>query len=358
MLALAYAVSVAYYLKLLAEFALKDVTRAHDAIALSSVTLLVASLVALALSGGLQRVERVAHAAVSLKIGVIAGMLAALGAYWAVHRSVPIKPPTAPLSRHSVSILLGLLITVQGFEISRFLGQSYSAQLRIRTMRHAQWSSAAIYLGFIILLTPFLASAAHTQGVTGILDVMRTIGWGLAGLVLLGAAFSQLSAAVADSIGSAFTNPPGHRHRLPGLCAFLCAAVRPGLGGFGEDTHRGFVCASRLHGSYGRLRRRTVDWRSRRVGITQIRLAAPRADGAVAAFALGATSTPVRRTLLRLFRSRFKSLLSAQYRSISRSDLRRHLVAHGRRIIISRSPAKPLGAVLSWLSSVVVKMPG
>jgi hypothetical protein len=88
-LALAYAVSVAYYLRLLAEFALRYANDAHPLLAPPAVTLLISALVLLALSGG---------------------------------------------------VLLGLLVTVQGFELSRYLGQSYAGNLRILTMRRAQGS--------------------------------------------------------------------------------------------------------------------------------------------------------------------------------------------------------------------------
>ena len=99
-------------------------------------------------------------------------------------------------------MLLGLIITVQGFETSRYLGHAYPAALRIETMRHAQWIASAIYLAFIALLTPFLSHAAATEGVAGILDIMELVAPAMGLFVLAGAVASQLSAAVADSIGS------------------------------------------------------------------------------------------------------------------------------------------------------------
>ena len=99
-------------------------------------------------------------------------------------------------------MLLGLIITVQGFETSRYLGHDYPPEMRIRTMRHAQWIASGIYLAFIALLTPFLSRAAATEGVAGILDIMELIAPAMGIFVLIGAVSSQLSAAVADSIGS------------------------------------------------------------------------------------------------------------------------------------------------------------
>jgi len=225
MLAIAYAVSVAYYLRLLAEFVLKDVDQHHGLLARCMVTVMIALFVALSFGKGLRRVEHLAHGTVSLKIGVVVGLLTALGLHWAWNHSDPLDLPVRPLSVHSVTVLLGLLITVQGFEISRYLGQTYLPELRIKTMQHAQWISAGIYLLFILLLTPFLGKAAESQGVAGILDVMRLVGPGLAIMVLVGAAFSQISAAVADSIGSSGLLCEVSRDRLSLKQGFILAGA-------------------------------------------------------------------------------------------------------------------------------------
>jgi hypothetical protein len=122
-------------------------------------------------------------------------------------------------------MLLGLLITVQGFETSRYLGHAYPPGLRVRTMRHAQWISSAIYLAFIALLTPFLTRAAATEGVAGILDIMKLIAPALGIFVLAGAVSSQLSAAVADSIGSGGLVNEVSRRRISVPLAFALASA-------------------------------------------------------------------------------------------------------------------------------------
>lgn len=225
-LSLAYAVSVAYYLKLLAEFVLKPLALDgawHVVVANGLVTAIIALLTLLAFGGDLRRVEHVAHGTVSLKIGIIAGLLAALGLWWVTHLGATPPLPPVRLSLDSLPMLLGLLITVQGFETSRYLGHAYDQATRIRTMRRAQWIASAIYLGFLLLLTPFLGAAARTQGVAGILDVMALVAPGLGVLVLVAALASQLSAAVADSIGSGGLMSEVSRRRLSVPLAFALA---------------------------------------------------------------------------------------------------------------------------------------
>ncbi|MBB4619995.1 hypothetical protein [Sphingomonas abaci] len=226
-LALAYAVSVAYYLKLLAEFTLKPIAidPAWQPIAANLiVTVIIALMTLLALGGSLRKVEHLAHGTVSIKIGIIAGMLVALGIAWAMGGMADPLPP-ARISWASIPMLLGLIITVQGFETSRYLGHDYSATLRIKTMRHAQWIASVIYLAFIALLTPFLARAAATEGVAGILDIMEFIAPALGIFVLAGAVSSQLSAAVADSIGSGGLVNEVSRRRISVPLAFTLAGA-------------------------------------------------------------------------------------------------------------------------------------
>lgn len=227
-LAAAYAISIAYYLKLLAEFALKfaDLTpQIHWLLSNGAVTAIIGLLVVLAFTGGLRRVEHLAHGSVSLKLGMIAGMLAGLAAWWLVNGRLAAPLPPARLSWNGPPLLLGLLITVQGFETSRYLGGSYSAELRIVTMRRAQVIAAVIYLAFVALLTPFLAQAAAAEGVAGILDIMALVAPGLVALVLTGALASQLSAAVADSIGAGGLMNEVTRGRLSIAASFALAAA-------------------------------------------------------------------------------------------------------------------------------------
>ncbi|MFL9839677.1 hypothetical protein ABS767_01765 [Sphingomonas sp. ST-64] len=225
-LAIAYAVSVAYYLKLLAMFALKAAGSQSELIGNIIVTAILGVLALLALRGGLRRVEHVAHASVSIKLGLIGGMLAALGIGWAWHGgtagSFPV--PVPGLDGQSLLLLLGLLITVQGFETSRYMGEEYDAPTRIRTMRHAQLIAAGIYIAFLVLLTPWLGDAAHSRGVAGVLDVMTGIAAPLGSLVLAAAVASQLSAAVADAIGSTGIAIELSGKRLGVAAGFLIAA--------------------------------------------------------------------------------------------------------------------------------------
>ncbi|MDY7524611.1 hypothetical protein [Sphingomonas sp. 10B4] len=228
MLAIAYAVSVAYYLKLLAEFTMKPLgvtPHWHGLTANILVTVIILVLTALTFSGDIRKIEHAAHASVSVKLGIIAGLLAGLALWWSTRTGAPLDLPPTRLSWGGIPMLLGLLITVQGFETSRYMGDSYDQATRVKTMRYAQWLSSAIYLAFLALLTPFLSRAQHAEGVAGILDIMKLVAPALGIFVLIGAVSSQLSAAIADSIGSGGLMVEVSRRKLGVRGAFITASA-------------------------------------------------------------------------------------------------------------------------------------
>ncbi|MEM8644647.1 MAG: hypothetical protein AAGF09_07180, partial [Pseudomonadota bacterium] len=103
----------------------------------------------------------------------------------------------------SVQALLGLLIAVQGFETSRFMGDEYDAQTRIKTMRYAQWISAVIYIAFFALSTSLFTYLGKDTGVTAVIGLVGHVALILPLMLTIGAVASQFSASVADSVGCA-----------------------------------------------------------------------------------------------------------------------------------------------------------
>jgi hypothetical protein len=268
-LSLAYAVSVAYYLKLLAEFGLRPLhldPATQPLISNLLVTGLIGALIVVALLGDILRVEHVAHATVSVKLGVIAGLLVALGLWWATHVGVGSAPPVR-LQARSIPVLLGLIITVQGFETSRYLGHAYDAPTRIRTMRRAQWISTVIYALFLVLLTPFLSEAARAPGVAGILDIVGLVAPFLGLFVLVGAISSQLSAAVADSIGAAGLMSEVSRRKLSVKVAFVAASMLAIAVVWMTDPYQVIALSSRAFALYYALQCAIGFHVSRRTGV-------------------------------------------------------------------------------------------
>lgn len=204
-LAFAYFVSVAYYLVLFASFLLKPMGIEDELAVKEVVTILLAMIGGVGLWRGFRAVEGLEAYAVSAKLAVIGGMVAGLAFF--VGRALflaPRGPALVPghFEMGSLPVLLGLLILVQGFETSRFLGDAYAPRLRVRTMKVAQLLAAAIYLIFFAFMTPLLGTVAGDHGVAAIVDMLRPVSIVLPLLVLIGALASQSSAAIADTIGA------------------------------------------------------------------------------------------------------------------------------------------------------------
>ncbi len=273
-LAISYAVSVAYYLKLLAEFMLKALPVPADQHGLVSnllVTFIIICMTALTFSGDIKRIEQAAHASVSVKLGIIAGLLAGLALWWATHASVPLDLPPARIGWNSIPLLLGLLITVQGFETSRYMGDSYDQPTRVLTMRRAQWISTVIYLGFVAMLTPFLRQAQSAEGVAGILDIMELVAPIMGMFVLIGAVSSQLSAAIADSIGSGGLIEEVSGRRLAIRGSFIMASGMAIAVVWLTDPFEVVALSSRAFAVFYAVQAVLAFWVSRRTGAGGVR---------------------------------------------------------------------------------------
>lgn len=226
-LVLAYFISVAYYLNLLGAYVLKGHGIVDPAIARWLTSVVVVILGALGYWRGFRGIERLELGAVSLKLAVIGGLLAALlGYHLAVH------PPCLPPSGHAeggltaLRVLFGCVLLVQGFETSRFLGDRYDATTRVRSMRWAQGVSSAIYVSFLLLVAPLIPPGTVGVGSeTEIVDVARSITWSLGPLLVGAAVASQLSAAVADMGGAGGLLAESSGGRLPPPLAYVAVAV-------------------------------------------------------------------------------------------------------------------------------------
>ncbi|MDH3226573.1 MAG: hypothetical protein OEM67_05735 [Thermoleophilia bacterium] len=146
-LGLAYVVSVAFYLRLLAAFVLRPFGAEGDLGPQALTTLLLFGIALVGVLRGLAGLEMVEVVAVTIKLGVIAALLAGFGAFVLVHPSALAdgyasnRPPEDPWT--IVRTLAGMLLVVQGFETSRYLGSRYSAERPITSMRRAQLIATA-----------------------------------------------------------------------------------------------------------------------------------------------------------------------------------------------------------------------
>jgi hypothetical protein len=203
-LAFAYFISVAYYLNLLGAFSARLFSDAPEDLPRIITTLAYVVILGAGLSKGFGLLERIEQLSVSVKLAIIAALIAGL----AGHALMEVETGTIRESGMKLTgfaafqMMLGLIVTVQGFETSRYIGNHYSAAERQRSMRIAQLLSTAIYLAYIILLSMSFKSGSFPLTETAIIDLMTGVSVILGPLLIVAALAAQLSAAVADTSGA------------------------------------------------------------------------------------------------------------------------------------------------------------
>ena len=205
-LSLAYFVSVAYYLNLFSAFALRGGGIIDEFWIKVVATLVIITIGLMGLLRGLRALERLETLAVGIKLSLIVALCAGLFALTILAINAgnfswsPLEHETG---LYEMQVLLGLVILVQGFETSRYLGAEYSAEVRVSTMRKAQWIATGVYLVFMLLVTQYFTGELPPDGgETQIIDLLRPVGLLVAPLIIVMALASQLSAAVADLNGA------------------------------------------------------------------------------------------------------------------------------------------------------------
>jgi hypothetical protein len=200
----AYFISVSYYLQLMAAFVL-HMAGIDDAKTASWITTgALMTICGIGFWRGLAQLESVEKYAVSLNLGMIAALLFALAVYnlqLAVGGHWRLPELSSDIDLYDIRVVLGLLIVVQGFETSRYLGSGHSAQQRVKTMRRAQIISSCIYLPFLAMATVLFHDGLESS-VTEIINMTRPVAAVLPLLLAATAIASQFSAAVADVEGA------------------------------------------------------------------------------------------------------------------------------------------------------------
>ncbi len=203
-LAFAYVISVAYYLNLFGHFGVSLTPFDSDLAAQ-----LLASAVYLFNLGngwlrGFGRLELMEKVSVAVKLAIIAGLVVGLAIFVGGLASDGGLNRVAPAlgGWPAVMLAFGLIVTVQGFETSRYLGGEYDAATRIRSMRRAQLIATGIYIVYIALLAPAFPRAELRLTETAIIDLMRVVAPILPLTLVAAALAAQFSAAVADTGGA------------------------------------------------------------------------------------------------------------------------------------------------------------
>jgi hypothetical protein len=206
-LSFAYVTAVAFYLSLLSSFLLIYIGFGDSPNLERSLTTIIIVFIATAgFMRGLGGLEKLEAYSMSLQLSIVAALLIGIFVYdynFIQSERLLIFDVQDRSWIIKGCMLFGILLVVQGFETSRFLGEKYSAEIRVQTMRRAQLISGTLYVVSVIALMPIVQhlNLANIQ-IAEIISATGLAATVLPLMLIVAAIMSQFSAAVADTVGA------------------------------------------------------------------------------------------------------------------------------------------------------------
>ena len=229
-LSFAYVTAVAFYLSLLSSFLLNYAGFENSPNLERTLTTII--IVFIATTGyirGLGGLEKLELYSMSLQLSIVAALLIGIFVYDYHFIQSERTLIFDYQDRHWIDqacILCGILLVVQGFETSRFLGEKYSAEVRVQTMRRAQIISGVLYIVSVAALMP-IVQHIDLENIQ-IADIVSATGLAATALPLMlivAAIMSQFSAAVADTVGAGCLASESSRGKLPTNYGYLVVSL-------------------------------------------------------------------------------------------------------------------------------------
>ncbi len=220
----AYVISVCLYLRILSAFLMNGfglATHLNERFLTTGIILLISII---GYVKGLKDLQKLENWAIWVTMAIIVIMILGFGLHDISLNSgsgivLPVYPGHSLL--HMLAVLGGTLICVQGFETSRYLGEEYSREMRIKSCRLSQIIAAVVYIVFVAVAIPLM------HYLTGPVrdDSLVTLA-GKASLLLpipliAAAVLSQFSAAVADTLGGEGNMVEATRDKISHKAAYL-----------------------------------------------------------------------------------------------------------------------------------------
>jgi len=197
----AYVISVALYLRILALFVVGYVSSGSGASERLLAVILVMLITAVGLVrglAGLELLERLALGSVLVLVLAIGATFAGKDASQLLGGGLRLPPVPSPGLVSALLVLGGIVITVQGFETVRYL-QHLDRQARIAGCRLSQLISSVVYILIVVLATPLMGLGTRSGADRGLLELVQRIAPLLVLPLVLCAVLSQFSAATADT---------------------------------------------------------------------------------------------------------------------------------------------------------------
>ncbi len=202
-LVLAYVISVCLYLHILSAFVLGGLNADSVLNENLMTTAIIAIITAIGVIKGLKVLDVLEAWGLWITLLIIVLLLIGFAYYdwtaWQSASGITLANAESHTPWKVVTIVAGTLIVVQGFETPRYLSDSFDADVRVSASRWSQIISTAVYVMFVAAALPVVHAL---NGKYDDNSLIALVGIAVSPLVIpliIAAALSQFSAAVADT---------------------------------------------------------------------------------------------------------------------------------------------------------------
>lgn len=205
-LVLAYVISVCLYLHILSSFVLGSIHIDTELNENLLTTFIICVIMFIGLTKGLDDLSVLEKWGLYITLLIIVLLVGGFAWYgWNAWQSttgiVPFKA-TEHTPWEILTIVAGTLIVVQGFETPRYLGDEFNANTRVKASRWSQIISTVVYLVFIAVAMPLVHSLNGQYDDNSLMKLAGVASSLLIAPLVIAAAMSQFSAAVADTLAA------------------------------------------------------------------------------------------------------------------------------------------------------------
>jgi hypothetical protein len=217
-LILAYVISVCLYLHILSAFVLGGFHADTELNENLLTTAVIAIILVIALTKGLEGLAGLEKWGLYVTLLIIVLLIAGFAyydwtAWWSASGIVQFRAQSHT-PWEVLTIVAGTLIVVQGFETTRYLGDEYDAGTRVSASRWSQIVSTAVYLVFITVAMPLVHTLNGHYGDNSLIKLAAVASAALVAPLVIAAALSQFSAAVADTLAGTGNMEETTNHHL------------------------------------------------------------------------------------------------------------------------------------------------
>jgi hypothetical protein len=205
-LVLAYVISVCLYLHILASFVLGSFhldTELNENILTTGIVLII---MIVGLTKGLDALSVLEKWGLIITLAIIILLVFGFAYYdWVVWKSsagIQLFKPADHTPWETLTIVAGTLIVVQGFETTRYLGDDFTADIRIKASRNSQIISTLVYVVFVAVAMPLVYKLDGNYDDNSLIKLAGFASSLLVVPLVIAAAVSQFSAAVADTLAA------------------------------------------------------------------------------------------------------------------------------------------------------------